>query len=376
MSGVAMTTKEPPDLETALLSETALGKDWLRSEEDEAWQSLEEPSDTIPSAMTALSVSFDDVRAARERIAGHVHRTPVLTSRLIDERIGARVFFKCEVFQRVGAFKARGAFSRLTLLSPEERGRGVVAFSSGNHAQAVALAARELGVRATIVMPADAPASKIAATRGYGARVILYDRLGGESREEIARKIVEEEGAVLVPPFDDDAIIAGQGTLALELLEDVPDLDVLITPCGGGGLLSGAAVAARGLLPGIRLYGVEPEAGNDMQRSLAAGAPVSIPLPVTIADALQTTRPAERTLAHVAALTEGILTVSDLELRRAMALLASRLKLVVEPGGSAGFAALLHGKVPDTAGRRVGVVLSGGNVDPDRFGELIAGLDL
>lgn len=321
-------------------------------------------------------VTFADVQAARERVRPYVHRTPVLTSQMLDERVGAQLFFKCETFQRVGAFKARGAFSRLTLLTPEERSRGVVAFSSGNHAQAVALAGRELQVRATIVMPKDAPALKVTATRGYGAEVILYDRLGGESREEIARKIMEEQGATLVPPFDDDAVIAGQGTLALELLEEVPDLDVIVTPCGGGGLLSGCAVAAKGLNPAIRLWGVEPEAGDDVKRSLAAGHPVTIPLPATIADALQTTRPAARTLAIISALAEGILTASDDEMRRAMALLAARMKIVVEPGGAIAFAALLHGKVPDVAGRKVGVVLSGGNVDPDRFGSLISGLDL
>ena len=322
-----------------------------------------------------LPVTLEDVRAARARIAGRVHRTPVLTSRQLDALVGARLFFKCELFQRVGAFKARGAFSRLTLLTAAERAAGVVAFSSGNHAQAVALAARELGVAATIVMPRDAPAAKVAATRGYGARVLLYDR-AEESREEIARRIVEEEGAVLVPPFDDDAVIAGQGTLGLELLEEVPDLEVIVTPCGGGGLLSGVAVAARGLAPAVRLWGVEPEAGDDMRRSLAAGHPVSIPVPNTIADALQTTRPAERTLAIVGALCEGIVTASDLELRRAMALLASRLKLVVEPGGAAAFAALLHGRVPGIEGRRVGVVLSGGNVDLARFGELVSGVEV
>jgi threo-3-hydroxy-L-aspartate ammonia-lyase len=321
-----------------------------------------------------LPVTLADVRAARERIAAHVHRTPVLTSHQLDQRLGCRLFFKCEIFQRIGAFKARGAFSRLTQLSAAQRVGGVVAFSSGNHAQAVALAARELAMPATIVMPSDAPPLKVAATEGYGAAVVLYDR-ATEDREAIARRIVLERQAVLVPPFDDEAVIAGQGTLALELLEDVPDLDLLVAPCGGGGLLSGIAVAGRGLQPRLRIHGVEPEAGNDMQQSLAAGKPVTIPVPVTIADALQTTHPGERTFPIVAALAEGIVTVTDLELRQAMALLASRMKLVVEPGGAAAFAALLHAKVPDVAGRRIGVVLSGGNVDPARFGSLVAGLE-
>ena len=324
--------------------------------------------------MRPQSVTLAHVEAAAERIRPYVHRTPVLTSRQLDAATGMRLFFKCEIFQRVGAFKARGAFSRLTRLDAAERARGVVAFSSGNHAQAVALAASELGIPATIVMPLDAPALKVEATRGYGARVALYDRLGGESREEIARSLVEESGALLVPPFDDDDVIAGQGTLGLELIEAIPDLDLVVTPCGGGGLLSGVAVAVRGRRPGTRLYGVEPEEGNDMQRSVAAGHLVTIPLPTTIADALQTTTPAERTLALVSALTEGIVTVSDLEIRRAMALLATRMKLVVEPGGAAAFAALLHGKVPAASERRVGVVLSGGNVDPEAFGRLTAGL--
>jgi threo-3-hydroxy-L-aspartate ammonia-lyase len=325
--------------------------------------------------MATLPVTLGDVGAARERIALHVHRTPVLTSRQLDQLADARLFFKCEIFQRTGAFKARGAFSRLTLLSPEERARGVVAFSSGNHAQAVALASRELGIPATIVMPRDAPPLKIVATRGYGAEVILYDRLGGEDREAIARRLVGDRGATLVPPFDDDAVIAGQGTAALELLEDVAGLDAIVVPCGGGVLLSGTSVAARGLNPAIRCWGVEPEAGDDMKRSLAAGRLVTIPLPATLADALQTTSPSERTLAIVRLLAEGIVTVSDLELRRAMKLLASRMKLVVEPGGAAACAALLHRKVPGLEGRRVGVVLSGGNVDPERFGELMAGVE-
>jgi threonine dehydratase len=320
-----------------------------------------------------LPVTLADVEAARARIAPHVHRTPVLTSSSLDARVGARLFFKCETFQKVGAFKARGAFSRLTLLSPEERRRGVVAFSSGNHAQAVALAARTLGVSATIVMPHDAPALKLAATRGYGADVRIYDR-GRDSREAIAREIVEREGRILVPPFDDAAVIAGQGTAALELLEDAPDLDVILAPCGGGGLLSGLCAAATAVKPGIAVWGVEPEAGDDFRRSLAAGHPVEIPVPATIADCLQTTKAGVNTFAIVSKLAAGILTVSDLELRIAMSVLAARMKLVVEPGGCAGFAALLAGRLPHAGGRRIGIVLSGGNVDPERFGALVSGL--
>lgn len=325
--------------------------------------------------MLRPSVTLADVEAAAARIRPHVHLTPVLTSLQLDARAGMSLFFKCEIFQRIGAFKARGAFSRLTRLTAAERQRGVVAFSSGNHAQAVALAAGELGSRATIVMPNDAPALKVEATRGYGAQVVLYDRLGGESREEIAERIVSESGALLVPPFDDDDVIAGQGTVGLELLAQVPDLDLAVTPCGGGGLLSGVAVAVRGRRPETQVYGVEPEAGNDMQRSLAAGHPITIPVPNTIADALQTTRPAERTLALVGAHSAGIVTVSDLEIRRAMFFLATRMKLVVEPGGAAAFAALLHGRIPSAAGRRVGVVLSGGNVDPEAYGRMISGIE-
>jgi threonine dehydratase len=320
-----------------------------------------------------LPVTFEDVSAAAARISGHVHRTPVFTSRTADGLAGARLFFKAETFQRVGAFKARGAFSRLTLLSEEERRRGVVAFSSGNHAQAVALAARDLGVPATIVMPDDAPALKLAATRGYGADVVLYDRRR-EDRESIARRLVSERRVILVPPFDDEAVIAGQGTAALELLEEVPALDAVVAPCGGGGLLAGTAVAATRLRPGIRVVGVEPEAGADVAQSLREGRRVSIPVPETIADSLQTTCVGERSFAILQVLAEGIVTVSDLELRRAMAFLFSRMKLVVEPGGSAAAAALLAGRVPGVSGRRVGVVLSGGNVDPARFAELVTGL--
>ena len=320
-----------------------------------------------------LPVTLDDVIAARGRISGRVHRTPVLTSRRLDARAGCRLFFKCETFQRVGAFKARGAFSRLTLLTPEERERGVVAFSSGNHAQAVALAARELGLSAVIVMPRDAPALKLAATRGYGAEVRLYDR-ATESRERIAREFVERHGRILVPPFDDVAVIAGQGTAGLELFEDVPDLDAAVTPLGGGGLLSGVAVVAKALRPEARVFGVEPAAGDDFARSLAAGHPVAIPVPDTIADCLQTTKPGVHTFALVSALVESVVTVSDEELRRAMFLLFSAMKLVVEPGATAGFAGVLSGRVPGLRGKRVGVVLSGGNVDPETFGRLVTGL--
>ena len=322
--------------------------------------------------MTNLPVTLDDVRAAAERIAPHVHRTPVVTSRTADSAAGARLFFKCESFQRVGAFKARGAFSRLTLLSPDERRRGVVAFSSGNHAQAVALAARELGAPATIVMPHDAPALKLAATRGYGAEVILYDRRE-EDREAIARRLVVEKGMVLVPPFDDEAVIAGQGTAALELLEEVPDLDAVLTPVGGAGLLAGTAVAATGVRPGIRVLGVEPEAGNDVARSLREGRRVRIDVPDTIADSLQTTCVGERNFAILSALVAEVLVVGDVELIRAMAFLFSRMKLVVEPGGAAAAAAMLARQVPGVAGKRVGVILSGGNVDPARFSELVSG---
>ncbi len=310
------------------------------------------------------------MRAAAARLLGVAHRTPVVTSRTLDSRIGASAFLKCENLQRMGAFKFRGAYNRIAQLAPAERLGGVVAFSSGNHAQGVALAARICGVPAAIVMPADAPASKVAATRGYGAEVFTYDRKS-MNRGAIAADLARERGATLVPPYDDPAIIAGQGTVALELLEDVPDLDVLLVCTGGGGLLAGCALAATALRPGIAVYGVEPAAGDDFARSIAAGARVEIPVPDTIADGQQTTSPGELTFPIVQRLCAGILTVTDDELRGAMRFAFERLKLVMEPSGASALAALLGGKL-DVTGRRVGVVVSGGNVDPARYAEIIS----
>jgi threonine dehydratase len=270
----------------------------------------------------------------------------------------------------MGAFKFRGAYNRLVQLDPAARARGVVAFSSGNHAQGVALAAKLLGIPAAIVMPADAPAAKLAATRGYGAEVVLYDRFT-MNRAEIAQALADERGATLVPPFDDPAIIAGQGTAALELIEDVGPLDVLLVCTGGGGLLSGCALAATKLSPGIAVYGVEPEAGDDWVQSLARNERVTIPVPDTIADGMQTTSPGELTFPIVQALCAGVVTVSDEELREAMRFAFERLKLVIEPSGGAGLAAVLTGRV-DVRGKRVGVTLSGGNVDAATFARLIA----
>ncbi len=310
------------------------------------------------------------MRAAAARLHGVAHRTPVVTSRTLDERVGATAFLKCENLQRMGAFKFRGAYNRIAQLTSAERAGGVVAFSSGNHAQGVALAARICGVPAAIVMPADAPASKIAATRGYGAEVFTYDRKT-MNRGAIAADLARERGATLVPPYDDPAIVAGQGTVALELLEDVPDLDVLLVCTGGGGLLAGCALAATAMRPGIEIYGVEPAAGDDFARSIAAGTRVEIPVPDTIADGQQTTSPGELTFPIVQRLCAGILTVTDDELRAAMRFAFERLKLVMEPSGASALAALLYSKL-DVSGRRVGVVVSGGNVDAARYAEIIA----
>ena len=316
---------------------------------------------------TQLAASFDDVRAAAERLRGVANRTPVVTSRTLDERTGATVFLKAESFQRIGAFKFRGAYNRITQLTPEERRGGVVAFSSGNHAQGVALAAQLLGVPATIVMPDDAPAAKLAATRGYGAEVVTYDRVR-MNRAELAASIAAEKGATLVPPYDDPAIIAGQGTVALELIEETGALDALLVPVGGGGLLAGCALAATALAPAAQIYGVEPEAGDDWVRSWRENRIVSIPVPKTIADGQQTQAPGELTWPIVRRFAAGIVTVSDDEIRAAMRFAFERLKLVVEPSGATALAALLNGRI-DARGKRVGIVISGGNVDALRFSE-------
>lgn len=317
------------------------------------------------------AVTLADVRGAAERLRGVAHRTPVATSRTLDERAGGRIFLKCEQFQRMGAFKFRGAYNAIAQLDADARARGVVAYSSGNHAQGVALAARLLGAPATIVMPADAPEAKVAATAGYGAEIVRYDR-ATEDRDTIAAGLARRRGATLVPPYDDARVIAGQGTAALELLEDVPDLDALVVCVGGGGLLAGCAVAAKALCPRIELVGVEPEAGDDFARSLATGTRVRIAVPRTIADGQQTTSPGLLPLAIARALDVRIALVSDDEIRAAMRFAFARLKFVLEPSGASALGALLAGRL-DLHGRRVGLTLSGGNVDPRRYAEILTG---
>jgi threonine dehydratase len=319
---------------------------------------------------TGFAATFADVRAAAERLRGIAHRTPVVTSATLDERTGAHVFLKAENLQRIGAFKFRGAYNAIAQFDAERKRRGVVAFSSGNHAQGVALAAKLLGVPAVIVMPSDAPAAKLAATRGYGAEVVEYDR-ERMNRAELAASIAAERGATLIPPYDDAAIIAGQGTAALELIEDAGALDVLLVPLGGGGLLAGSCLAATALSPGVRVYGVEPETGDDWLRSWRENRIVSIPVPKTIADGQQTQAPGERNWSIVRALGAGILTVTDDEIRAAMRFAFERLKLVVEPSGASALAALLAAKT-GVRGTRAGVVLSGGNADPATFAACIA----
>ncbi|MDH6566005.1 threonine dehydratase [Streptomyces sp. SAI-117] len=322
---------------------------------------------------TIPPVTLDDVRDAAARLQGVAHRTPVLRSRTLDARVGAEVLLKCENFQRVGAFKFRGAYNAASRLTPEQLARGIAAYSSGNHAQAVALAARELGTTAVIVMPEDAPASKRAATEGYGAEIVTYDRYTGD-REAIAEALAAERGLALIPPYEHPHVIAGQGTAALELLEEAGELGALLTPVGGGGLMAGSATAAKGLHPGIRMIGVEPEAGDDTLRSLAAGRRISIPVPKTIADGQALRTPGELTFSVNRRLVDEIALVSDDEIRAAMRFAFERLKIVVEPSGATPLAALLSGRVrglPD----RIGVIVSGGNVDADRFARLCAGGD-
>ncbi|MDN7861831.1 threo-3-hydroxy-L-aspartate ammonia-lyase [Burkholderia multivorans] len=314
--------------------------------------------------------SFDDVAAAAARIAGHAHRTPVMTSRTVDDALGAQVFFKCENLQRMGAFKFRGAFNALSRFDAEQRRRGVVAFSSGNHAQAIALSARMLGIPATIVMPQDAPAAKIAATRGYGGTVVTYDRYT-EDREQIGRELAERDGLTLIPPYDHPDVIAGQGTAAMELFDEVGPLDAVFTPLGGGGLLSGTALATRALSPDARLYGVEPEAGNDGQQSFRSGAIVHIDTPRTIADGAQTQHLGNITFPIIRRDVDDILAATDDELVDCMRLFAARMKIVVEPTGCLSFAGARRMK-DELKGKRVGIVISGGNVDLDAFSALLA----
>ena len=323
-----------------------------------------------------LAITFADVAAAAHRLRGVAHRTPARTSRTVDERTGATVHFKCENFQRMGAFKFRGAYNALARFTPEQRRAGVIAFSSGNHAQAVALSARLLGMPSVIVMPKDAPAPKLAATRGYqqgmaGSEVVLYDRYT-EDREAIGRRIAAERGMTLIPPYDHADVMAGQGTAALELIEDVGPLDALLVCVGGGGLISGCAVAAQGRSPGVTVWGVEPEAGNDVQQSLARGEIVHIDTPKTLADGAQTQACGRLTFPVIRQLVKGVLTVSDAQLVSTMRFFAERMKMVVEPTGCLAAAALLEGAI-DLRGQRVGVILSGGNVDLAVYARLLQG---
>ena len=322
---------------------------------------------TAKSSLAAPTV--DDVRAAAGRIAGHAHRTPVFTSRTADAELGAQLFFKCENFQRMGAFKFRGAFNALSRFDEHQRRAGVVAFSSGNHAQAIALSARLLGMPAVIVMPHDAPAAKMAATKGYGASIVVYDRFG-EDREAIGRRLADERGMTLIPPYDHPDVIAGQGTAALELFEEVGAIDALFVCLGGGGLLAGSALAARALAPACRVYGVEPEAGDDGQRSFRSGRIVHIETPKTIADGAQTQQLGEYTFAIIRRDVDDVFTASDAELIDAMRFFAERMKMVVEPTGCLGFAAARRMKA-ELVGQRVGVIISGGNVDLNRYAELL-----
>jgi threonine dehydratase len=313
-------------------------------------------------------ITLDDVRDAAAQIKGVAHRTPVLRSRTLDALVGAEVFLKCENFQRVGAFKFRGAYNAASRLAPEQLSKGIAAYSSGNHAQAVALAARELGTTAVILMPEDTPRSKMDATAGYGAEIVTYDRYTGD-RVAIGEALAADRGLALIPPYEHPHVIAGQGTAALELLEEAGDLDALIVPVGGGGLIAGSATAAKGLDPGIRVIGIEPEAGDDTKRSLEAGRRVSIPVPRTIADGQAADIPGELTFSINRRLVDEIALVTDDQIREAMRLAFERLKIVIEPSGATPLAALLAGRI-DPVPSRIGVIVSGGNIGARRFAEL------
>ena len=316
-----------------------------------------------------MTVTYDDVVAAHERIAGAAHRTPVLTSTTANQVTGAELFFKAENFQRMGAFKFRGAYNAIAKLDDAQKWGGVIAYSSGNHAQAIALAANLLGTSSVIVMPKDAPAVKIVATKGYGAEVVLYDRYS-ESREEIGRRLAGERGMTLIPPFDHPDVIAGQGTAAKELFEDAGPMDMLVSPLGGGGLLAGCALAAKSLNPDCVVIGVEPEAGNDGQRSFRSGELITIETPKTIADGAQTLRLGDHTFPIIREHVSDIVTASDEELVEAMRFFAGSVKVVVEPTGALAMAAVLTGKI-DIAGKRVGILISGGNMDINRYADLL-----
>lgn len=316
-----------------------------------------------------MTVTLDDVRDAAARIEGVAHRTPVLRSRTLNSLVGAEVFVKCENLQRVGAFKFRGAYNAASRLTPEQLSRGIAAYSSGNHAQAVALAARELGTTAVVLMPEDAPRAKREATAGYGAEIVTYDRYT-QDRTALGEALAEERGLALIPPYDHPHVIAGQGTAALELLEETGDLDALVVPVGGGGLIAGSATAAKGLQPGIKVIGVEPEEGDDTKRSLEAGSRVSIPVPRTIADGQAADIPGELTFSLNQKLVDDIVLVSDDEIRQAMRTAFERMKTVVEPSGATPLAALLAGRI-DPVPRRIGVIVSGGNIDTRRFAQLV-----
>ena len=316
-----------------------------------------------------LAISFADVAGAAERIAGVAHCTPVLTSATADAKTGGRLLFKCENFQRTGAFKIRGAYNAIAQFTARQRADGVITYSSGNHAQAIALAARLQGVAATIVMPMDAPAAKLEATRDYGGAVVLYDRYA-EPPDTVVARLMAEHGGTFIPPFDHPHVMAGQGTVAKELIEEAGALDLLVVPTGGGGLLSGCAVAARALNPDCRIVGVEPEAGNDAQQSLRGGAIVRIEPPKTIADGAQSRSLGKLTFPVLRRLVDDIVTVSDAELVDSMRFLAGRMKLVVEPTGCLAAAAVLSGKL-DVDAKRVGIVVTGGNVDLNRFAALV-----